>query len=382
MARDYYDVLGVQRGASSDDVKRAFRKLARQYHPDVSDDPDAETKFKEINEAYEVLSDDQKRARYDQFGHAGVNGAAGGYGGGYGGVDINFEDIFEVFNSAFGGRASGGSRRGPARGGHVRVDVSVSFMEAAKGVEKEIEFQRLEVCEVCDGSGAKEGTHPVTCPDCNGTGQIRQARQTMLGSFVSMTTCPRCGGRGTIITDPCTNCDGSGRRRKPVKMNVTIPAGVHDGLRIQSRGDGDAGENGAAPGDLYIVVHVEEHEYFTRKDNDIILDYTLNVAQAALGDTVTVPTVDGDVELSVPAGTQTGKAFRLRGKGMPRLRNDGSSAGRGDQIVYVTVAIPTKLTDEQKELFEQLADSLGSHIQPRAERGFFARMTDFFSGEQ
>ncbi|MAU08976.1 MAG: molecular chaperone DnaJ [Anaerolineaceae bacterium] len=383
MARDYYDVLGVQRGADSSEIKKAFRRLARQYHPDVSEDDDAEVKFKEINEAYEVLSDDNKRARYDQFGHAGVNGAAGGGYGGYGGVDINFEDIFEVFNSAFGGRASTGGRRSTVqRGGHVRVDVTVSFMEAAHGAEKEIEFHRLEVCDVCDGSGAKEGTSPVTCPDCRGTGQIRQARQTMLGSFVSMAACPRCGGRGTIITDPCNNCDGSGRRRKSVKMNVDIPAGVHDGLRIQSRGDGDAGEQGGPPGDLYIVVHVEEHDLFTRRDNDIILDFTLNMAQAALGDKVVVPTVDGDVELSIPPGTQTGKAFRLRGKGMPRLRNDGSNAGRGDQLVYVTVAVPTKLTEEQRELFEQLADTFGETIQPQQERGFFARMTDFFSGEQ
>lgn len=379
MARDYYDVLGVGRDAGKDDIKRAFRKLARQYHPDVSEEPDAETKFKEINEAYEVLSDDQKRARYDRFGHAGVNGAGGaGYGGAAG--FAGFEDIFEDLFSSFVGRQTS-TRRGPARGGNIRVDVSVSFMEAATGVEREIEFERLAECDVCHGSGAREGSQPVTCPECTGTGQTRRVSQTPLGSFVRMTTCPRCGGRGTIIPDPCPNCDGSGRRRKSAKLNVTIPAGVHDGLRIQYTGEGDVGEHGAPPGNLFVVVHVEEHTYFRRQDNDIMIDVSLNVAQAALGDKVKVPTIDGDVELTIPPGTQTGKAFRLRGKGMPRLRNDGTSAGRGDQLVYVTVAVPTKLTDKQRELFAQLAETFGGGIQPQ-EKGFFARMSDFFNSEQ
>lgn len=383
MARDYYDVLGVTRNADKDEIKKAFRKLARQYHPDISKEADAETKFKEINEAYEVLSDDQKRARYDRFGHAGVNaGGAGGYGAaGFGG----FEDIFEDFFSSFVGR-QGGTRRGARRGGDIRVDVTVDFVQAAFGTEQEIEYQRLEICEVCGGTGAREGSQPVTCPECSGTGEVRRVTQTFVGSVVRVTTCPRCGGRGTIIEDPCPACDGAGRRRKKTKLSVKIPAGVHDGLRIQLRGEGDAGEQGAPSGDLYVVVHVRDHDYFKRRESDVILDVNINIAQAALGDKVTVPTIDpeeGDAELNIPPGTQTGKVFRLRNKGIPRLRSDGSNSGRGDQLVYITVEVPTKLTDEQRNLFEQLADTMGSEIQPQVNGrgGFFDRVMDFFAGE-
>jgi len=381
MARDYYEVLGVARNASKDDIKRSFRKLARQYHPDVSKEPDAEAKFKEINEAYEVLSDDDKRARYDRFGHAGVQGAAGG---GYGAAGFGgFEDIFEDFFSSFVGR-SPGSRTGPRPGSDLRADVSISFEEAVFGVEKEVEFQRLETCEVCDGSGAKENSKPTTCPECNGAGEVRQVRQTFVGSVVRVTTCPRCGGRGNIITNPCINCDGSGRIRKKTALNVKIPPGVHDGLRIQVRGEGDVGEPGAHNGDLYVMIHVEEHEFFKRRDSDIILDVNLNVAQAALGDMVRVPTVDGEVDLTIPPGTQTGKVFRLRGKGIPRLRSDGSNSGRGDQLVYVQVTVPTNLTDEQRSLFEQLAKTFGSDVVPQSSngRGFFDRVMDFLAGDQ
>lgn len=380
MPRDYYEVLGVQRNASSDDIKKAFRRLARQYHPDVSKEADAEKKFKEINEAYEVLSDDGKRQRYDRFGHAGVNanGAAGGnpFGGaqGFGG----FEEIFETFFSGVG--RAGATRRGPQRGSDIRADVTIEFEEAAFGVEKEISFNRLEECEVCDGSGAREGSAPVTCPECNGSGEVRQVRQTFVGSMVRVTACPRCGGRGTIVKDPCTSCDGSGRRRKATTISVKIPAGVHDGLRIQVRGEGDYGEPGASPGDLFVVVHVKEHEVFERRDSDIILDLNINVAQATLGDKIIIPTLDGDVELTIPPGTQTGKVFRLRGKGVARLRSDGTSAGRGDQLVYIQVAVPTKLSERQRELFEELAESFGGDIQPQ-NKGFFARMSDFFSGD-
>lgn len=378
MARDYYEVLGVNRNADKDEVKRAFRKLARQYHPDVSKEADAEKKFKEINEAYEVLSDDNKRARYDRFGHAGVQGAANGAtGAGFAG----FEDIFEDFFSSFVGRQQA-TRRGPRRGGDIRVDVTVSFEEAAFGIEKQLEYHRLELCEVCEGSGAREGSHPATCPECNGSGETRRASSTPFGTMVRVQTCPRCGGNGTIIEDPCHNCDGSGRRRKQASLSASIPAGVHDGLRIRFPQDGDVGETGAPEGDLYVVVHVKEHEYFKRRDNDVILEVSINVAQAALGDQVLVPTLEGKVDMMITPGTQTGKVFRLRGKGIPKLRSDGSNSGRGDQLVYVTVEVPSKLSDKQRELFEQLADTMGSEIQTQSNgRGFFDRVKDFLNGE-
>jgi molecular chaperone DnaJ len=379
MPKDYYEVLGVSRNASKDEVKTAFRKLARQFHPDVNKDPGAEDRFKEINEAYDVLSDEQKRARYDRFGHAGVSGPSGAAGGaGFTG----FEDIFEDFFSSFVGR-QGGTRRGPRRGGDIRVDIVVEFTEAAFGVEKEIEFQRLELCDVCNGAGAKEGSKPTSCPDCGGSGEVRQVRQTFVGSVVRVASCPRCGGKGTIIDNPCTSCDGSGRRRRRAKINVPVPAGVHDGLRIQMRGEGDVGEQGAPAGDLYVVIQVKDHEFFKRRDSDIILDISVNVAQAALGDKVRVPTLDGDIEMAIPPGTQTGKVFRLRGKGVARLRSDGSSSGRGDQLVYISVEVPTKLTDRQRKLFEELAETMGHEIETQNNgRGFFDRVMDFFNNEQ
>ena len=381
MPRDYYDVLGVAQGADTGDIKSAFRRLARQYHPDVSTEDSAEEKFKEINEAYEVLSDDDKRARYDRFGHAGVNGAGGGQGPGMGGFG-GFEDIFDIFNSAFGDQPGG--RRRSARGGRDRrVDVTIDFVESVFGVEKEIEFQRLESCDICAGSGAAEGARPTTCGACKGSGEVRQVRQTFLGSMVQAQTCPNCGGKGTIITNPCRNCDGSGRKRKLAVLNVKIPAGVSEGIQIQVRGDGDAGEHGAPSGNLFMVVHVKDHPYFKRKENDIILEISINIAQATLGDKIRVDAVDGEVELSVPPGTQTGKIFRLRGKGFPRLRSDGSSSGRGDQLVYVQVATPTQLDANQRELFEQLADTFGREIKPQAGgRGIFDKMMDFLAGDE
>ncbi|MCY3779666.1 MAG: molecular chaperone DnaJ [Chloroflexi bacterium] len=382
MPRDYYDVLGVARGADSSEIKSAFRRLARQYHPDVSDEAGAEDKFKEINEAYEVLSDDDKRARYDRFGHASVNGA-GGFGGGMGGFGFDdFGDIFEVFNSAFGG-SQGSRRRGAARGRDRRVDVTIDFVESVFGVEKEIEFQRLETCDHCDGSGAAEGTRPTTCSRCNGSGEERVVRQTILGSIAQSHTCPNCGGKGKVITSPCRNCDGSGRRRKRAVLNVKIPAGVSEGIQIQVRGDGDAGERGAPPGNLFVVVHVKDHDYFKRRENDIILDISVNIAQATLGGRIQVDTVDGPQELSMPPGTQTGKVFRLRGKGFPRLRSDGSNSGRGDQLVVVEVTTPTRLNERQRELFEQLAETFGrEESRPQTGgRGFFDKVMDFLAGD-
>ncbi|MDX1991018.1 MAG: molecular chaperone DnaJ [bacterium] len=388
MARDYYDVLGVQRSATKDEIKKAFRGLARKFHPDVNKEPDAEARFKEINEAYEVLSDDEMRARYDRFGHAGVSGQ-GGFGGAGAGGFAGFEEIFEDFLNGFGMRGAAGGqtrKRGPRPGSDRRVNVTVSFEEAVFGSDQMVEFDRMETCETCAGSGAQPGTSPVTCPQCSGTGEMRQVQQTFLGSMVRVTTCTRCNGKGTIVETPCKTCAGNGRNRKHVSLNVKIPAGVREGLQIQVRGEGDAGDPSAPAGNLYVVVAVTDHELFVRRDNDILMDLTLNVAQAALGDKLIIPTVDGDVELSIPAGTQNGKIFRLRGRGFPRLRSDGTNSGRGDQLVQVGVEIPTKLNDEQRQLFEKLAQSFGRDITPHSGatnngRGFVSRVMDFFAGE-
>jgi molecular chaperone DnaJ len=383
MATDYYDVLGVTRTASKDEIKSAYRKLAREWHPDINKSSQAEERFKEINQAYEVLSDEDKRARYDRFGAAGVSGPTGGSYPGTGGFG-GFEDIFDEFFSSFGGvRSSAARRRGPKAGSDRRVDVTITFEEAIFGAEKEVEFDRLAECDTCAGSGAAPGTQPVRCSQCNGSGEVRQVQQTFLGPMVQVGTCPRCGGKGETVATPCPACRGAGRQRKHVTLGVQIPPGVREGLQIQVRSEGDAGEASAPAGNLYVVVHVQEHEFFRRKDNDIILDVSINVAQAALGDKIVIPTVEGDVELQVPAGTQTGKVFRLRGKGVPRLRSDGSTAGRGDQLVYIQVDVPTRLSEEQRALFEQLAQSLGSDVQPqKANKGFFDRMMDFIAGEK
>ncbi len=378
MARDYYEILGVARDGSQQDIKAAFRKLAREYHPDVSKLPDAEEKFKEINEAYEVLSDEAKRARYDRFGAAGVQGNGGGAG------NSPFEEIFEEFFSNLGGMRGAQRRRGPRPGADRRVDVTVTFEESIFGIDREVEFERLQTCEICHGNGAEPGTQPARCPQCNGTGEVRSVQQTFLGPMVQVNTCPRCSGRGEVIATPCHNCKGAGKMRDKVTLGVQIPPGVREGLQIQIRNEGDPGETGAPNGNLFVVVHVEEHEYFKRKDNDIVLEVSINVAQAALGDKINVPTVDGDVELLIPGGTQSGKQFRLRGKGIPRLRSDGSNSGRGDQMVFVAVEVPTKLSDEQRKLFEQLSKTMGSEVQPQKNngKGFFDRVIDFISGDQ
>ncbi len=384
MARDYYEILGVAKNADKDELKRAYRKLAREFHPDVNKNPDAEERFKQINEAYEALSDDDKRARYDRFGAAGVSGAGGmgGMGNNMGGMG-GFEEIFEEFVNNFGGANRSQRRRGPRPGGDRRIEVQISFEEAIFGVERAVDFDRLEVCETCGGNGAEAGTQPIKCVQCAGTGEVRQVQQTFLGQMVTAAPCPRCNGRGETIPNPCVTCKGQGRNRKHVELTVQIPGGVADGLQIQVRGEGDMGDRGAPQGNLFVVVRVTEHEYFKRRDNDVILDIGLNVAQAALGDKLQVPTVDGQVELAIPAGTQTGRVFRLRGKGVPRLRSDGSNTGRGDQLIYVNVEVPTKLTDEQRLLFEKLAKTMGNDIQPQRSngKGFFDRVMDFFAGE-
>jgi molecular chaperone DnaJ len=385
MPRDYYEVLGVPRNASKDDLKKAFRQLARQYHPDVSDAADAEERFKEINEAYTVLSDDNKRAAYDRFGHAGVNGGGfpgGGFSGGFPGFDEIFEELFGGLGG-FPGFGSGGRRRsrGPVQGRDLRYDMTIEFEQAVFGAEVDIEVNRREKCPVCQGSRAEPGTTPRTCPDCNGSGHVRRSQQAFGFNMINVADCARCQGRGEIVDTPCHECNGQGIVARTRTLTVKIPPGVDDGMQIRLSGEGEPSPNKGTPGDLFVVLHVTPHEFFKRRNNDIILEVSVNVAQATLGDAVMIPTVDGDTELTVPAGTQSGEIIRLRGKGVPKLRRDGTAAGRGDQLVVITVQIPTRLTKEQRQIFEDLGRVLGREVIPqKSGRGFLDRVADFFSG--
>ena len=369
--RDYYEVLGVPRGASQEELKSAFRTLARKYHPDVSKEADAEERFKEINEAYAILSDEDKRAAYDRYGHAGLNGM----GGMPDFSTIDFSDIFEELFGFGGMRSSSRRRNAPRAGADLRMSVKLEFEEAVFGVEKDIEFTRDETCGTCSGSGAKPGTSAARCQTCNGTGEVRQVRQTLLGSMVQVTTCPTCSGKGEVVNTPCESCRGSGFERKMIQKKVSIPAGVDDGTRIRLAGEGQPGENGGPRGNLYLDVRVKSHKFFRRMNDDILLDLNINVAQATLGAEIDIPTVDGPQALRIPAGTQPGKVFTLRGKGVPHLRN----SGRGDQKVMVNVQVPTQLSDEQRELFSKIADTLGTEVAPQ-ERGFFDILRDAFGG--
>jgi len=375
MPQDYYETLGVSKGASSDEIKSAFRKLARQYHPDVSKEPDAEEKFKQINEAYAVLSDEEKRAAYDRYGHAGVQGA----GGVPDWTTMDFSDIFGDLFGSFGFGGFGGQARrspnAPRRGADLQYRVNLSFEEAVFGVEKEIEITRDESCERCHGNGAEPGTSSTRCATCGGRGEVRQSRQTILGSMVQVTTCPSCNGRGETISSPCRNCSGRGLERKSQRKKVSIPGGVDTGTQIRLAGEGQPGVNGGPPGNLYLVVQVTPHRYFRRRDGDILLDLNINIAQATLGDEVKVPTVDGDSFLKIPSGTQPGKIIRMRGKGVPHLRGNG----RGDQLVIINVDIPKSLSNEQREMIEKLGKSLGTEVTPQ-ERGFFDRLKDVLGG--
>lgn len=350
--RDYYEVLGVSRDATDEEVKRAFRKLAFEYHPDRNREDGATEKFKEVNEAYEVLSDANKRAAYDRFGHGGVEGF---FGRGFEGFDFGsfggFGDIFEAF---FGGATT--TRKTPQRGADLRYRVTISFEEAALGCEKEIEVTRTEVCPTCRGTGSNPGSQPSRCPTCDGSGQVRRVQRSLFGQFINTTVCSQCHGEGRIITDPCRDCKGTGIQKCKRHISVSVPPGVDDGNGIRLSGEGEAGSRGGAPGDLYVVLSVAKHEFFTREGDDVVYELPINFAQAALGDEVEVPTLYGQSKLKIPSGSQSGEILRLKDKGIPHLRR----GGRGDQMVKLVLVTPESLTKEQRRLFEELARSLGS----------------------
>ena len=358
--RDYYEVLGIQKGASEDEIKKAYKKLARKYHPDMNPgDNEAEEKFKEVNEANEVLSDPEKKARYDQFGFAGVdpNYGAGAGGGAYGG-GFDFGDLGDIFGSFFGGGFGGGQRRNPnapQRGESIRASVSVSFTEAAFGCEKSVTLERSEQCPTCKGNGCAPGTTPEISPDCHGTGTVQTRRQTPMGVFASNGPCRKCGGTGRLIHQPCPDCRGTGAVRKRKTIKVNIPAGIDHGQTISLRGQGNAGRNGGPAGDLLITVMVQPHELFRRDGVDVFCEAPITFAQAVLGAELEIPTIDGKVKYSIPEGTQTGTVFRLKGKGIPVL----NGRGRGDQYVTVTIETPRNLNKEQKEALRRFSETLG-----------------------
>lgn len=375
--RDYYEVLGVSKGASDDEIKKAYRKLAKKYHPDMNPgDKEAEAKFKEVNEAYSILSDSEKRARYDQFGHAGVdpNYGAGGPGGGFGGFDMGDIDLGDIFGSFFGGGFGGfggsasGRRNGPQKGESLRASLTISFEEAAFGCEKEINLNRTEECEACHGSGAEPGTTAETCPDCRGTGVVRVQQRTGGFAFSSTAPCSRCRGTGKIIHTPCKACGGSGSVKKTKRVTVSIPAGIDDGQAISLRGQGNAGKNGGPAGDLIVAVHVKPHPQFHRDGTTVLYEQPVTFYQAVMGAELEIPTIDGKVKYNLPAGTQTGTTFRLRGKGIPELRG----RGRGDQYVTVRVQVPTSLNGEQKEALRAFAEAMGEDVPEESGlKGFF-----------
>jgi len=361
--RDYYEVLGVNKGASDDEIKKAYKKLARQYHPDLNpDNKEAEEKFKEVNEAYEILSDADKKARYDQFGHAGVDpnfGAGGGYGGGFGG-GFDFGDLGDIFGSFFGGGFGSGRRNNPnapARGESIRISLAISFEEAAFGCEKAVTVERMEQCETCHGNGCAAGTTPEICPDCHGTGTVQVRRQTPMGVFATSAPCGKCGGKGKIIHQPCGDCRGAGLVRKRRTIQATIPAGIDNGQTISVRGQGHAGKNGGSAGDLLITVTVRPHELFRREGTSVLCEAPITFAQAALGAELEIPTIDGKVKYDLPEGTQSGTTFRLKGKGIPSL----NGRGRGDQYVTVYIETPRNLNKEQKEALRKFAESVGEN---------------------
>lgn len=373
--RDYYEVLGVGKTADAQELKKAYRKLAMEFHPDRNSAPDAESKFKELTRAYEVLSDPETRARYDRFGHAGVDGNGGAGPQGFDGSQ-NFEGFGDIFDAFFGGQRGGRRRRGPARGADLRYNMRITFEEAVFGADKEIEFQRMERCEHCGGKGAEPGTDLVTCPECNGAGELRRAQQSIFGQFVNVATCGKCQGEGRTITHPCNKCRGSGRQKNARHITVKIPAGVDDGAQIRLSGEGESGMRGGEAGNLYVVLSVAAHAQFERVEDHILFELPVNIAQAALGARTAIPTLDGEMEFEIPPGTQSGEDFVIRGKGVPHLRG----AGRGDMVVRVTAVIPDELTEEQRELLQKLAGTMGTPTMPKKGKGFFERLRDAVAG--
>ena len=360
--RDYYEVLGVSKGASDDEIKRAYRKLAKKYHPDMNPgDKEAEAKFKEVNEAYSILSDPEKKSRYDQFGHAGVDPNYAGGGGGFGGFDMGDLDLGDIFGSFFGGGFGGfggGSsarRNSPQKGENLRANLTISFAEAAFGCTKELELTRTEQCETCHGSGCEPGTTAETCPDCHGSGTVRIQRGAGGFAFSTTTACSRCRGTGKIIHSPCKTCNGAGSVRKRSRVTVTIPAGIDEGQAVSLRGQGNAGVNGGPAGDLLVAIRIRPDPQFRREGTTVLYEQPVSFYQAALGAELEIPTIDGKVKYTLPAGTQTGTTFRLRGKGIPELRG----RGRGDQYVTVKVQVPTSLTAEQKEALHAFGAAMG-----------------------
>ena len=359
--RDYYEVLGVSKGASDDEIKKAYKKMARKYHPDLNpDNKEAEEKFKEVNEAYEVLSDDTKKARYDQYGHAGVdpNFGAGGFGGGFDG-GFDFGDLGDIFGSFFGGGFGGGGRRSnpnaPQRGESIRLSLAITFEEAAFGCEKDVSVERMEQCGTCHGNGCAPGTTPEVCPDCHGSGQVQVRRQTPMGVFATTSPCGRCGGKGKIIHQPCADCRGAGSVRKRKTIKASIPAGIDNGQTISIRGQGHAGKNGGPAGDLLITITVKPHELFRREGTSVLCDAPITFTQAVLGAELEIPTIDGKVKYDLPEGTQSGTTFRLKGKGIPSI----NGRGRGDQYVTVYIETPKNLNKEQKEALRKFAEAVG-----------------------
>ncbi|MBQ4338845.1 MAG: molecular chaperone DnaJ [Clostridia bacterium] len=358
--RDYYEVLGVNKGATQDEIKKAYRKTAKMYHPDLHPgDAEAEAKFKEANEAYEVLSDETKKARYDQYGHAGVDpnfGAGGGFGGGAGGFDF---DLGDLFGSFFGGGFGGGGRHAnpnaPRRGDDVQARVTVSFEEAAKGCKREVEVTRIETCPECSGSGAQKGSSPKTCPDCGGSGYVNVQQRSPFGVVSTTKPCQKCGGKGKFNENPCQKCRGGGRVSKKTRIEVNIPAGIDDRQMFSVSGAGHVGINGGPRGDLKVAVFVRPHPFFERDGYNVWCEYTISYTQAALGDTIKIPTLDGNVEFRIPAGTQPGEVFCMRGRGIQMI----NSKSKGDQLVRIVVDVPKNLTDRQKQLLTELEAELG-----------------------
>ncbi len=375
MARDYYETLGVSRNSDKDDIKQAFRRLARKYHPDVNKDPGAEETFKEINRAYEVLSEPETRSRYDQFGEAGLGGG-GGYPGGDMGDMGGFADIFETFFGGFGGAGAqqqqqARRRGGPTRGDDLRLDLKVDFQDAVFGKEREISISHLETCGACTGSGAKSGTRPRTCPTCSGSGQVRRATRTPFGSFTQVSVCPTCTGTGQVIEDKCEVCTGTGQVQKSKKLKITVPAGVDNGTRLRVSGEGDAGMRSGPPGDLYVYLFVNEDPNFKRDGINILSELKISYLQAILGAHVEVKTVDGDEMVDIPPGIQPGTVLTLESKGVPRL---GNAVSRGNHLLTIVVDIPKKVGSEERELLEKLAKLRGDRVGKGAVEGLFGKI--------